>query len=92
MAQVKKARKIIRIHAGGIEGSAIIESISPTGVKVNKIPQYSLRIQVRLPGKTPYSAEVTKTIPDSRRQQFHTGAEVFVKVDPKDPNNLIVMD
>ena len=89
---VKKARRIIRVHAGGIEGSAIIESISPTGLLVNKVPQYSLNIQVNLPGKAPYNAKVNKTIPDYRQQQFHTGAEVFVKVDPKDRNNLIVMD
>jgi len=89
---VKKARRIIRVHAGGVEGSAIIESISPTGVRVNKVPQYQLDIQVNLPGKAPYNVKVNKTIPDSRQQQFHTGAEVFVKVDPKNTSNVIVLD
>ena len=81
-----------RIYTGGVEARAVLKAVTATGWKVNKIPQYAMQLVVNMSGEEPYTVTVKKTIPDGMLEMFHVGAELDVKVDPKDKSHVVVQD
>jgi|GEM_PF-598219 len=89
---IRAGTRTRRIHADGIEARAVLKAITATGWKISNAQQYALEIEVKLSGKEPYTVTVKKIIPDGMKEMFHIGAEVNVRVDPKDRNHVIVED
>lgn len=92
LRHIRAGKKVLRITTSGIPARGRIETIAPTGWKINKIPQYSLRVQVSLPGEDPYTVVTKRTIPDGQVERYNPGTGVDLKVDPENRNHVTVLD
>jgi hypothetical protein len=84
-AAAKKA-EYLRVH--GVRAQAQVLGISGTGMEVNGIPQVMVQLQVMLPGQMPYQTSTKLLL--SNPGQLAPGAQVAVRVDPKDPATIII--
>lgn len=89
---IRAGNRIKRLFKSGIQARGIVKSVSPTGWKINKVPQYAMEMEITISGQTPYTATVKKTIPNAAKDRFRPGAEVEVSVDPADRNHFTVLD
>lgn len=84
------AAKAQHLAVSGVPGSATVTGIRQTGMVVNENPQVELDLQVSIEGREPYSVTHQQVIAMIAIPQFQPGATVPVKVDPADPQSLIV--
>ncbi len=47
-------RRIAFLFQNGIQGTAILKGIEHTGVEINNIPQFRMRLEITLPDRPPY--------------------------------------
>jgi hypothetical protein len=74
----------------GTPGTATIKSFTDTGVQVNFNPQIVFDVEVEVPGQAPYAAKLTEGVPAMHAPLVQPGCKIGVKVDPTDPNNLVI--
>jgi hypothetical protein len=74
----------------GRVGSATVMAIRDTGVTINDNPQAELDLSVALDGSAPYPVTHRQVISRIAIGGFQPGATVPVRVDPQDPQKLIV--
>lgn len=89
---MRAARRAMRLVTGGIEGTGTVLSMEPSAWTVNEVQQYLLELEIQLPGREPYTASAKLLVPDEEKQRYSRGAIVPVRVDPKDPRQISVMD
>ena len=87
---IRAGRMAIRIHTRGIPAEARVRSITPTGWRINKVPQYAIELDVSLPGEAPYAVSLKKAIHDIDRQLYEPGSMLHVKVDPEDRSRVVL--
>lgn len=87
---IRAGRRAFRLHTRGIPAQARVRSLTPTGWRINKVPQYAIELDVSLPGEASYSVTVKKTVHDMDRQLYEPGSTVHVKVDPEDRSRVAV--
>jgi hypothetical protein len=81
-----------RLVATGIPGTALVLEVRDTGVTINNINAvFEARLQVTIPGQTPYEATAEVTLGRANWGALRPGMSVAVKVDPKDPR-LVAID
>jgi hypothetical protein len=85
-----EAQKAQHLMANGRPGLATVKAIRQTGVMVNDNPQVELDLEVNVEGLTPYAATHRQVIALVAIGGFQPGASVPVRVDPHDPQSLIV--
>ena len=79
----------------GIPASAVIESISETGMTITtpgvgpQAPVYNLGLLVTPPGGQPYPAQVTHAIPRIYAPMTVPGANIGVLIDPANPGRVV---
>jgi hypothetical protein len=78
----------LAIH--GVPGRAIITAIEDTGMSVNDNPRVELTLEVTIGDEAPYTATHTQVISRIAVAGFQPGATVPVRVDPADPQSLII--
>ena len=83
-------RRAARLHTDGIRRRGNVLSATPTGWKINGVPQYSLRVRVEVPEGEPYEVTLKRPIPDGETEAWRPGAEIDLKVDPGDPSRVAV--
>jgi hypothetical protein len=88
MAQ--EQRRVQHLMANGLVGQATITELDHTGSSVNGNPQVRIALEVTMDGGPPYAASVTQVISRLAVANFAPGATVPVRVDPDDPEQLIV--
>jgi hypothetical protein len=83
-------QKLQHLNAVGVEKPATITSIAPTGnVDPGGGKEYAIGVKVE--GDAPYDATFTQFMHEATMGSWATdGAEVNVKVDPADPNSMIL--
>jgi DNA-directed RNA polymerase subunit RPC12/RpoP len=79
-----------RVEKTGLAGKGEILAILHTAVKINHVPQYKLEIQVTVPGKEPYTVSHRIVLPQDKLKFFQPGVTLGVKVDPKNPKNVVL--
>ncbi len=79
-----------RLMSVGIVGQAVIDGVADTGVTVNDHPKVMLDLTVTVPGGAPYKAAVTQVVSRIAKGSFQAGATVPVRVDPEDPQVLMI--
>jgi hypothetical protein len=84
------AQKAQHLNANGRAGMATITAVRQTGTFVNENPEIEMDLQVSVEGMAPYPATLRQVVAMVAVPQFQPGAAVPVKVDPMDPNSLIV--
>ncbi len=86
----RRAAAVDQILATGIPGTAQIMGMTQTGMYLNEQPQIELNLLVTVPGRPPYAATHKSFVPFILLGRLGSGAPLSVKVDPVDPQKLVV--
>ena len=84
------AAEAARIIASGVAGSATITGLTQTGMFLNENPQVEMDLLVQVAGKPPYAVKRKQFVPLILLGRLSSGAPLAVKVDPADPNNVVI--
>jgi hypothetical protein len=76
--------------ASGVPGRATIKNYTDTGTLVNFNPQIVLDLDITIPGRDPYSAQLTTAVPQVYLGRLQPGGSIGVKVDPNDPSSIAI--
>jgi hypothetical protein len=83
-------QKAQHLMASGQVGQATISSIRQTGKLINYNPECELELQVSVNGSAPYAVTHRQVVAQVALAGFQPGASVPVRVDPADPQSLII--
>ncbi|MGH2662987.1 MAG: hypothetical protein ACRDH8_09320 [Actinomycetota bacterium] len=86
----KKAAEANRLKTQGVPGQASIMGMRQTGVYLNEQPQIELQLQVQTQMHGPYQVTVREYVPLMLLGTLSSGRPLPVKVDPANPNNLVI--
>jgi hypothetical protein len=78
-----KRKRIEELVATGKQGTAVVLSLSDTGVTVNDNPRVKLLLEIHIPNYQPYKAQKTVTVPLIYLPQVQTGSTINVLADPE---------
>jgi hypothetical protein len=88
------AAKVNKIGQQGVQHPAILRGLRDTGTKdpLSGGEDWELDVEVRPPGGAPYSATFTQQLlaGAAATYQQKIGSEVAVKVDPDDPQSMLI--
>ena len=85
------AQRLQRLNADGVDTPATIRSLEPTGRRDPGGAEYSISVEVQPVGGTPYETTFNQFMHEDSMGGWATpGAAVKVKVDPADPNSMIL--
>lgn len=79
-----------RILQTGTGGEATVTGLTQTGMYLNENPQVAMSLRVHLPGRPPYTANRKEFVPLILLGRLTSGAPLPVRVDPADPQNVVV--
>jgi hypothetical protein len=82
--------KANHLGANGQDGTATITAVRDTGMTVNDNPSIEMDLQVQVAGAPPYPVTHQQVVSRLAIANFQPGANVTVKVDPANPQSLIV--
>jgi hypothetical protein len=89
----KQAQQVADLTTTGILGRAIIlqadRNSSRTTVNGQRMEQRAVLLDIELPGQQPYEMSLSAAIP--RIVEALPGSSVDVRVDPKDPSNVMIV-
>ena len=85
-----EGQKAQYLMASGRHGSATIEAIRDTGLTINDNPTVELDLSVSVDGRDAYAVTHRPTISRIAIASFQPGATVPVRVDPADPQSLMI--
>jgi len=84
----EKKAAFIRVH--GIPATATLVSATPTGMRVNKIPQYLLTMTIKVEGQEPYQARLKLLVNPASTAMLTPGFSIPARVHPEDPKEFIL--
>ena len=79
-----------RIASTGLAGTATITGLTQTGMSLNDQPQVKMQLLVAIPGRAPYPATRKEFVPLILLGRLSSGLPLPVKVDPADPQRLVI--
>jgi hypothetical protein len=85
-----RAKRARWLRAYGLSLTARIVSATPTGTRINRVPECRLSLQVAGP-QGPYTASVDKLVPEHQLAQL-IGGNVRVRADPGNLQEVILED
>jgi hypothetical protein len=89
-AQMGERDKIMRINESGVEARATVDSMRETGTQLGGGHQIEFELTVHPAGGDDYQVSTEQSMHDVTLQGIVEGGEVVVKVDPDDPQSLLV--
>jgi len=87
------AQDINRIGTHGVETKAILKSLEAQGdKKLGGGTEYRMDLEVHPEGGEPYPATITQQLIEQSADHYkqNIGGEIKVKVDPADPNKMVL--
>ncbi|RKG67004.1 hypothetical protein D7V80_17555 [Corallococcus sp. CA054B] len=82
-------KKQVREH--GLPGEATVLECRATRMYINRSQVFDFLLEVRLPGQTPYQVSLSSRMHDWNVRVMDVGLRLNVKVDPKDPQCVVVL-
>lgn len=82
--------KIMRINKSGVQMSATVDSMREVGEQLGGGHQMEFDLTVHPDGGTDYHVHTSQSLHDATLQGIVEGGKVTVKVDPSDPQSLLV--
>jgi hypothetical protein len=79
-----------RLRTSGVPGQATIQGMRQTGVYLNEQPQIELNLQVQTQMHGAYQVTVREYVPLMLLGTLSSGRPLPVKVDPADPQKLVI--
>jgi hypothetical protein len=86
----RSAAEADRIASTGIAGTATVTELTQTGMTLNDQPQVEIGLLVSIPGRTPYAATRKEFVPLILLGRLSSGQPLPVKVDPTDPQAIVI--
>jgi hypothetical protein len=87
------AQNVNNLAQVGVETKAVLKALeSQGGKKLGGGTPYQMDIEVHPDGGEPYSATITQELIEQSADHYkqNIGSEIKVKVDPADPNNMVL--
>lgn len=78
----------IRVH--GLAATGTVISAQPTGTEINDVPLMEITLRVNLEGRPPWEATTRLLVPPQDNGILEAGRELFVRVDPDDPSQIVL--
>ena len=89
--QAAERDKIMKINQSGVEARATVNSMRETGTQLGGGHQMDFDLTVHpADGGADYTASVSQSMHDASLQGIAEGGDVTVKVDPDDPQSIMV--
>lgn len=85
-----ESQKAQHLMVSGRVGTATVNALRDTGMSINDNPVVELDLEVIVDGGVPYGVTHRQTISRLAVAGFQPGSSVPVRVDPMDPQSLIV--
>ena len=82
--------KIMRINKVGVQMPATVNSMQETGTQLGGGHQMEFDLTVHPEGGADYQAHVSQSLHDATLQGIAEGGNIIVKVDPEDPQSMLV--
>ncbi len=90
MGQAAERDKIMKINQSGVETRATVNSMQETGTQFGGGHQIDFDLTVHPAEGGDYSVHLSQSLHDVTLQGIAQGKDVIVKVDPDDPQSLLV--
>ena len=90
VGQAGERDKIMRINKVGVQTTATVNSMKEVGTQFGGGHQIEFDLTVHPEGGPDYQAHVSQSLHDATLQGVTEGAKILVKVDPEDPQSLLV--
>ena len=88
-AQMGERDKIMKINQSGVEGRAHVDSMTETGTQFGGGHQIDFELTVH-GADGDYQVKTSQSLHDQTLAGIAAGGEVVVKIDPDDPQSLLV--
>jgi hypothetical protein len=88
--QMKERDKIQKINASGVTATATVDSMQQVGSQIGGGNQIDFDLTVHPPGGADYKVATSQSMHKQTMAGVEQGATVQVKVDPDDPQSLLV--
>ena|SRR5438270_415961 len=82
--------KIMRINKVGVQQRATVNSMKEVGTQLGGGHQIEFDLTVHPEGGADYQVQLSQSLHDATLQGVSEGGEIIVKVDPEDPQSLLV--
>jgi hypothetical protein len=82
--------KIMRINKVGVQTPATVNSMRETGKQLGGGHQMEFDLTVHPEGSDDYQVQVSQSLHDVTLRGVAEGARILVKVDPEDPQSVLV--
>ncbi len=82
--------KIMKINQSGVEARATVNSMRETGTQLGGGHQIDFELTVHPASGEDYAVSTSQSLHDATLQGIAEGGDVIVKVDPDDPQSLMV--
>jgi hypothetical protein len=86
----KAAARAAWLRANGISAKGQVVNIAPTGMRINGVPQVRFDLMVQVEGRAPFQASTKMLVNPAMLGQFGPGSSIPVRVDPRDPSNILI--
>jgi hypothetical protein len=90
VGQAGERDKIMRINQAGVQMPATVNSMREVGTQFGGGHQIEFDLTVHPEGGTDYQVQVSQSMHDVTLQGIAAGGKIIVKVDPDDPQSLLV--
>ncbi len=88
---MKQSQERQRLIATGIPAMGRVLQLADTGMLVNNNPQVRISVEVQMPGRPPYPADVTMIVSMLAVPRVQPGCMVNLRVDPMNPANVAIL-
>ncbi len=90
MGQAATRDKIMKINQSGVESRATVNSMQETGTQFGGGHQIDFDLTVHPADGADYNVQLSQSLHDATLQGIEQGKDVIVKVDPDDPQSMLV--
>jgi hypothetical protein len=90
VGQAADRNKIMRLNQAGVLTPATVDSMREVGTQFGGGHQIEFDLTVHPDGGEDYQVHVSQSLHDATLQGISEGAKINVKVDPDDPQSLLV--
>jgi hypothetical protein len=90
VGQAGERDKIMRINEAGVQTSATVNSMREVGTQLGGGHQIEFDLTVHPNGGEDYQVHVSQSMHEVTLKGVAEGADILVKVDPDDPQSLLV--
>jgi hypothetical protein len=88
--QMKERDKLQKINASGVDATATVDSMEEVGSQIGGGHQIDFELTVHPAGGADYPASTSQSMHEVTLKGVEPGATVTVKIDPDDPQSLLV--